>query len=241
MGPGAHEQQEGHTAPRAAPPTATATRKHALQKGTARPGRPGRREATASCSTQQCRRRAQPGVPSLTDAPTSVAWTDRVLRLWIPWVRGRGHVRVRRWTLPLMPVAPCLFLFYFYGETFRVSGTRTRLTTEGFLLLCWAGFSLFCTVQTTMACPTEMRPDLMRHGNTLTRCEPTCYGAGGGLVGGDPAALLGGLAGRPCRSTNAELPGSRQDTTLIPCHAVGGFQAWPMLLPCPAELCSSPA
>lgn len=122
--------------------------------------------------------RAPPGAPSLTDAPTSVARTDRGLGLRIPRVRGRGHTCVRRGTLPSMPTAPCLFVLYFYVETFRASGTRTRLTTEGSLLLRWAGFSLFRAVQTTTACPTETRP------NRRSRGEPSCCGAGAGPGGG---------------------------------------------------------
>lgn len=49
-----------------------------------------------------------------------------------------------------------------------------------------------------------------------------------------------------CRAAHAappppSCPAPLTDTALGPCHAAGGFQAWPMRLPGPAELCASPA
>lgn len=116
------------------------------------------------------------------------------MRAW-PWAREREDV-----DSSLMPTAPCLFLFYFHVETFCVSGTRTRLTTEGSCFCAGLAPPSFLRVQTTIVCPTEMRPDLMRRGNTLTRCEPTCCGAGGGLGGIRPRFSAG------CQAVHAAPP-----------------------------------
>lgn len=48
-------------------------------------------------------------------------------------------VQARRHVL-LLTLVVLFLLFYLHTETIHVSETRTRLRTEGFLLLCWQRF-----------------------------------------------------------------------------------------------------
>lgn len=220
--------------PRPRPHTNARFRKERRIPGGRAEGKPPRPAPLGSAT------RAQPGAPSVTDAPTSVARTDRGLGLWTPWVRGRGRVCEGTDSSFNTHGAVSVSFLFLRGNLPRFWNQdpphHRRLPA-----LCWAGFSLFREVQTTMVCPTETRPNLMRRGDTLTRGEPSCCGAGAGPGAGVQPHFSAG-----CRAVHAappppSCPAPLTDTTRVPCHAVGGFQAWPVLLPCPAELCSSPA